>query len=130
MGESDSPTPHRISFKKEKKLAKENPLPFTSLSAATSTGSGASKDLEGVFRTHTLAVTITGSPSAFSINLQGSHDGISWYTSNAAATLTEQNVGTAGYATHDLYLWRYVRANLTVLTGGSSPTVTATIASA
>lgn len=120
-------------------------LPFKSLDAATSTGPGASKDLESVFRIHTIAVVVTDSPTTFTVKLEGSHDEINWYTSGDAQPITES---TASYVTHDLLsavpetlqpqggqqgkagLWRYVRANLTVLTGGSSPTVTATIASA
>ncbi|MCG5220273.1 hypothetical protein [Streptosporangium sp. KLBMP 9127] len=97
-------------------------LPFTSLDAATSAPQeGAARDYEGVLTNHTMLVTATGSPSQISVQLQGSHDGSTWVDlANTSSWPTAVSVQRAV---------RYVRARLGGVTGGSSPTVTATIAS-
>ena len=114
-------------------------LPFTSLNSATDTGAGTSVDLEGVANEFTMNVVVTGSPSSLTVRLQGSHDGTNWFT-----ILDSDNSGSKVYGTEyankhetlDNSLTarplkphaRYVRANLVTLTGGTSPTVTATVA--
>lgn len=95
-------------------------LPFTSLDAATEVGPGAVKDLEGSFRHHTMIVNVTGAPTQVSVNLVGSHDGEHW------ASLG--HVGGGILSAEGLV--RYVRADVTILTGGTAPTVFASIASA
>lgn len=98
-------------------------LPFVSLSAANSTGPGAVRDFEGAVRDITMVVSTTGAPSSCSVALEGSHDQTSWFSvRNGTGTSTPtafSNLGTDWF--------RYARANLTALSGGSSPTVTATI---
>lgn len=96
-------------------------LPFASLDAATATGPGASRDLESLFRVITMAMSTTGSPSTVAIDLEGSHDGTNWFQLIGGTP----SQGAVSIGTH---LVRHVRANLKTLTGGSSPTVTATIA--
>lgn len=103
----------------------QQPLPFKSLDAATAAGAGASKDLEGVFSKHTIVMASTGNPTTVSVTLEGSHDGVNWFDAGAP-TITL----SVTKATVDTHLLRYVRANLITLSGGSSPTVTVTIASA
>jgi len=99
------------------------PLPFTILNAVTATGTSAAKDLEGVGSTFDILLFTTGSPSTVTVLLEGSHDGTNWYQiTNPAVTLSTPHVAVTGY------LFRFVRASLTTLTGGSSPTVTATVA--
>jgi len=99
------------------------PLPFTILNAVTATGLGASKDLEGVGSTFDILLFTTGSPTTVTVSLEGSHDGTNWYAiTNPVATLSVPHVSITGF------LFRFVRANLITLTGGSSPTVTATVA--
>jgi len=99
-------------------------LPLTSLNAATATGPGAVKDLEGSFDFHTIFVHSTGGAS-WSVTLEGSHDGVNW---DAMATVTYSgNIDTMTPVSG--LLVRYVRANLISLTGGTSPTITASIAS-
>lgn len=102
-----------------------NPLPFTTLDAVTANTNGVAKDLEGTFRTHSLFVFVTGDPTHYTVGLQGSHDGIHWTGGPGI-----NDGGSTAYVTTDDHLYRYVRANLSNLSGGSSPTVTATIASA
>jgi hypothetical protein len=99
-------------------------IPFASLDAATSPVAGATKDLDGSLSKHTIAVHSTGSPASFTVDFEGSHDNVTWFATGAASITSNAIV------TVDNHLFRYMRANLTALTGGSSPTVTATIASA
>jgi hypothetical protein len=95
-------------------------LPFRSLDAATSTGPGAVKDLEGLFSHVTMQVRTTGAPNDFNVGLQGSLDGVAW------TTLGEYS-GSNAIVSSTQHLVRYVRANIAVLDTG---TVTAYIASA
>lgn len=99
-------------------------LPFTSLNAATTTGPGSSKDFEDVSGNHTMIVTTTGSPSEVVVRLQGSHNGSVWVDLGSVDAF-----GSAPGIVAAAYLVRHVRANISTLTGGSAPTVTATIAS-
>lgn len=103
-------------------------LPFKSLDAATwGLGDGdvlgEVRDLEDLYRVHTLAVVLTGNPTTVSVSLDGSHDGINWIG------LTGTNSTGNSLATTDAHLVRYVRTRLNQVLGGTSPTVTATIAS-
>jgi len=101
----------------------QSPLPFTSLNAATSTGAGTSKDLESVASTYGVIVTATGGPSTVTCSLEGSHDNVNWYT------VPSPTITAAGtFTLFQNLLFRYVRVNLVTLSGGSSPTVTATVA--
>jgi hypothetical protein len=97
-------------------------LPFESLTSATSPGSGTSRDLEDVQAEHTLIIFATGSPAGFVVHLEGSHDDTNWVDLGSA------NEGTPFIAV-SYALVRYVRARLFSITGGSSPTVSASIAS-
>ena len=98
-------------------------LPFVSLDAVGSTGAGESHDFETAVRDMTMIATCTGSPDSAVVQLQGSHDNESWI---GFSSVTLSGVSTVATTTA-LHWIRYVRANLTTLSGGSSPTVTATI---
>jgi hypothetical protein len=99
--------------------------PTTSLNAATAVGPGTTVDLGVVRSTHTLQTTVTGTPTAVTVNLEGSLAAAGPWATLVASTSTTGDVQTvSGRAV------RYVRANLAVLTGGTAPTVTALIASA
>ena len=106
----------------------ERPVPFVSLAAATNVGPGASCDLGGVYGNHLLIVGAMGYPSSYSAALEGSHDGVNWVVLGEVAGPIYNFVGE-GVCVTDMPV-RYLRANLTDLSGGTSPTVTATIASA
>lgn len=98
-------------------------LPFTSLDAATAVGPGESRDLEDVRRHFTVVYFATGGPTSASVVLEGSHDGTNWVQVAGMAA------GPTPSATTIYTNWfRHIRANLTALNGGTSPTVTATIA--
>lgn len=99
--------------------------PSTSLNAVTATGAGTVVDLGVVRSVHTMQTTVTGAPSAVTVNLEGSLSAGGPWAVLVASTSTAGDVQTvSGKAV------RYVRANLVTLTGGTSPTVTALIASA
>lgn len=99
--------------------------PYTSLNAAATTGPGTVIDLGVVRSSHTLQTSTTGAPTGVTVNLEGSLSASGPWATLASSTSTTGDVQTAtGKAV------RYVRANLTVLTGGTAPTVTALIASA
>ena len=102
---------------------------ITLLDAVTSTGAGTkfttTKGREEASTSHTVQVDFTGSPTAVSVSLEGSVDGVS---------LSDMGTheATAGELTAGTFLFHVVNraapvvgANLTVLTGGSTPTVTA-----
>lgn len=100
---------------------------MNSLLAATSTGVGVARDCEQATRHHTIHVTVTGSPNSTAVLLEGSHDGQRWFLLVAAGTGTGDTQAVKTVSEH----WvRHVRANLTTLSGGTNPAVTATIASA
>lgn len=106
-------------------------LPFTSLNAATAVGPGESLDLEGSFGYHTMIVTATSGAGSWNVTLEGSHDDVNWVALSGtqypnAVTVPPSSGFQGGLNVGALV--RYVRANLTSL-GGTTPTITATIAS-
>lgn len=122
-------------------------LPWTSLSAASDPVIGTAVDLGGVASEFTLHTIKTGSPSTATVALEGSLDGTNWYSLSAPmATVNTGGVtgvevrsnlvmpygndGGSGNTpiARSLAFARHVRANLTAISGGTSPTVTAIIA--
>lgn len=100
---------------------------YTSLDQATGLGAGEMRQLFQPTAHHTIAVFLTGEPTGCVVVLEGSHDGYHWFPMGRVQCELVGGVKTL-LPTSDLALW--VRANLIELTGGDSPTVTATIASA
>jgi hypothetical protein len=95
--------------------------PATSLDAATATGPGAALDAGQVIGGATVMVATTGSPTSFDVTLETSVDGLVWFDTGAAITVS-------GTAANTEVRGRFYRANLTALTGGTDPTVTALLA--
>jgi hypothetical protein len=85
------------------------------------TGTGTALDAGRVISGATMHVTTTGSPDAFDVEVQVSTDNVTWFNSGAAITVSDTSALCSAHA-------RYYRARLTVLTGGTSPTVTAILA--
>jgi hypothetical protein len=92
------------------------------LNAADSIGATDPEQVQGASRYGVQRVT-TGSPSTVNLLLQGSLDGSTWFTLLDLSTL-----GTP------MMVWSdddrpvaFVRLNLGALSGGSSPTVTASV---
>jgi len=93
------------------------------LNAATATGATAALEVTGA-TSFGLQVSTTGSPSDVQVHLEASINGTNW---TSIATVQTPGGGmdfVTGRAT------RYIRANLTFLVGGSSPTVTASVVAA
>jgi hypothetical protein len=74
---------------------------------------------------HIIQATITGSPDAVTLTLQGSVDGITWM--NLAEHLATSDELTAGTLMFNVVYKPapYARLSLDTLSGGTSPTVTA-----
>ncbi len=94
------------------------------LAAATATGASATWKVNRTPRNHSVQITITGAPTAVTVDLEGSLDGTTWVSlashilSAAELTATQALFHVVDKPT------RRVRANLTTLTAGTSPTVT------
>lgn len=100
-------------------------MAFKSLNKVTTTGAGEPLTFTKLWKDHTVQVTTTGAPTAVTIDLEGSLD-------NATFFVLASHVFTAGELTDSKAMFhvidkvvRNVRLNLSTLTGGSSPTVTA-----
>lgn len=89
------------------------------LNAATTLQATEPEELIGLFRFAT-EVVVTGNPASFLVRLEGSLNGSSWFT---LAELS--NPVSASW--NDVRPTKLVRFNLIDLTGGTSPTVTASM---
>ena len=97
------------------------------LSAVTSTGAGTAKDFHSnrLIDKHVIQVDITGGPSAVTVLLEGSLNGTDFgIIGTHAFTAADLTNTTAIFFDSDSPCL-HVRVNLSVLTGGSTPTVTA-----
>jgi hypothetical protein len=90
---------------------------FVALTAATNT---ATLDVgRALPSNHAVLAVVTGGPATCTISLQGTIDGVTWDTISSATTCTSS---VYFYASGKPVSG--IRANLTALTGGTSPTVT------
>jgi hypothetical protein len=90
------------------------------LDVATATGTTEAEEVTGASK-YGLQVAITGGPSAVTVRLQGSIDGTGWADIGSYSATSD---GTTFIVDKPV---RYARLNLSTLTGGSSPTVTASV---
>jgi hypothetical protein len=95
------------------------------LQAVTAIGAGAAVILDPPRRSFGLQVTHTGGPTVVVVSLDGSIDGTNWFSLGSWSTLT---FGDIVFIVDKVVT--QIRGNLTVLTGGTSPTVTAWVAAA
>lgn len=95
-----------------------------SLNGATGVTSGDVVDYREFRGLHTAVAVLTGSPSSYSVSVYGSLDGANWYS---FGSISSGNPGTLHVTSK---VARYVRADVTALSGGTSPTVTVDIAGA
>ncbi len=94
------------------------------LDAATTTGASTTWAVRMKPRNHTVQFTITGAPTAVTVDLEGSLDDITWISlASHIATAGELTAAAAMFHVVDKPI-RYARVNLTTLTGGAAPTVT------
>jgi len=95
------------------------------LDGATATGASTSHAVRMKPRNHTIQTTITGAPTAVTIDLEGSLDGTT-FVSLASYIFTADDLTAAAAMFHVVDKpVRFVRLNLKTLTAGTSPTVTA-----
>lgn len=93
----------------------------TLLNAAASTGAGSILFLPHLVKTHAVQLqATTGSPTTVTIALEGSLDGVVFFILDTATYTTVANMNFAVDKPVN-----YVRLNLTTLSGGTAPTVTA-----
>ena len=101
-------------------------MAVTLLDAATATGAGNSRRMNKKPSSHTIQATMGGAvvATAVTIDFEGSLDNTTWFQ-------LDQHAFSAGEITAEGALYhivdipvKYVRANLTTLTGGTAPTVT------
>lgn len=108
---------------------------ITSLNAATATGAGISADLYVPHAVHSMQVVVTGAPATCKVDLEGSMDRTNWKvltTWDVTVQSSGDIITASAFAGTGIKAYPavpYVRANLTTLTGGTAPTVTAMIAS-
>jgi hypothetical protein len=97
---------------------------ITFLNAVEATGASSIKALPFLVTSHTVQATITGAPTAVTVDLEGSLDGTTFFA-------LASHVFSAGELTAEGAMFHvvdkpvtYVRINLTTLTAGTEPTVT------
>lgn len=95
------------------------------LNAATATGASTTFATRMKPRNHTVEFTITGAPTAVTVDLEGSLDDQTWVSlASYVMSAGELTAAAAMFHIVDKPV-RYVRVNLTNLVGGTAPTVTA-----
>lgn len=92
-------------------------LPALRMTTLSANGSTDSVNLDGVHRTFTFQTVVTGSPASFTLTLQGSLNGTTWYTLGTTTAVA----GEAQFVVDKPA--QFVRATLSALTGGTAPTV-------
>lgn len=99
--------------------------PLQSLAAATATGAGTAMQLSRPRYNFSMQVSFTGGSPTVKVVMEGSIDGVNWF---ALATFDTGASGVSGgiVGASSLVVLQ-VRANLVTLSGGTNPTVTATI---
>lgn len=96
------------------------------LNAVTGTGASLAKEFSRLVDKHALQVVITGAPTAVTVALLGSLDGTTYsLIGTHAMSAGELTATDALYFDIDKPVL-HVKASLTVLTGGTAPTVTIT----
>lgn len=95
------------------------------LDGATATGASSSHAVRMKPRNHTVQFEITGTPTSVTIDLEGSlNDGV--FVSLSSYVLTAGDLTAAAGMFHVVDKpVRYIKLNVTGLTGGTAPTITA-----
>ena len=93
-----------------------------SLDAVSATGPGAAIMFDEPHTNHSLSYSTTGSPTSVAVELEGTIDGTNWFGLFSA--------GNPPFGNSIDFPLLGIRANLTTLVGGVSPTVTAWVATA
>ena len=96
-----------------------------SLNAATATGAGTAFDLGVGHAKFGFQAKHTGGPTSVIVDLEGSVNGNDWFSLGTWDSASQRN-GDIVFVVDKPVV--HVRGNLTTLTGGSSPTVSAWLA--
>lgn len=96
-----------------------------SLDAATATGAGTAFDLGVGHAKFGLQVKHTGSPTSVVVSLEASVNGTDWFSLGTWDSASQGNGDIVFVVDRPVI---HIRANLTTLTGGTSPTVSAWMA--
>lgn len=97
---------------------------LTFLDAATATGESSIKALPFLVSAHSVQATITGAPTAVTVDLEGSLDGETFFVL-ATHPFTAGELTAAAALFHVIERpVNFVRVNLLTLTAGTAPTVT------
>ena len=99
-------------------------MAFKFLDAATATGASTSVPVRKIIKDHTVQTNITGAPSAVTMDLEGSLDGTNWFQLATHPFTAGELTATQAMFHVDEKPVRFIRVNLTTLTGGTAPTVT------
>lgn len=99
-------------------------MAFKTHSASTTTGASEALTFRKIVKDHTVQMTTTGAPTAVTVDLEGSLDGTTFeQLATHDFTGAEITAQSAMFHVVDKPV-RYIRTNITTLTGGTSPTVT------
>ena len=99
-------------------------MAFKFLDAVTTTGASTAKAFSKIVKSHTVQVTVTGSPTAVTVDLEGSLDNITFFQLDTHP-FNNGEIPSGKSMFHVINKpVRFVRLNLTKLTGGTAPTVT------
>lgn len=88
------------------------------LNAVTATGAGTAYSSKVEPVSIAWQITATGSPTGVSVTLEGSNDNSTWTVLDTSTITTEETRQATGRP------FKFIRANLGTLTGGTTPTVT------
>lgn len=103
-------------------------IKFTSLNAVAATGVGNECRFGRARGLHNMQVKVTGAPTGCVVALEGSLDlGVTWGV--LATWDITKSYGSGDFVSAAANLQERIRAHLTTLSGGTSPTVTAIIVS-
>lgn len=94
------------------------------LDAVTATGAGSSWQVRSGATEHTLQLTCTGSPTSVAVIFEGSLDGSTWFPLAVHIWDSTEIANQAAMFHISSKFITYMRANVTTLTGGTSPTLT------
>lgn len=92
------------------------------LNAVTTTG--ASARWRANCKDHTIQINVTGNPTAVTVDLEGSLDDNTYFRLASHNFDTTEITNQASMFHVETKMVDYIKANLTTLTGGTSPTVT------
>lgn len=84
---------------------------LTTLQGAT--GPAATVDMTVGFATYAMSTVVVGAPATCTVNLEGSHDAVTWYVLGTSNSTTGDLTSVTGKPC------RYLRANVTALTSGT-----------